>query len=277
MIEVVFNDSEKATLNIDRKFNIENGINYGENNIDEIKDSNIVNIGFALDIGDISGEVDGSERREVFSKLWGRFCFTDEERDEFFLNQSKDMNRLIESAKSGIPIRIWKSKSPYSMCGYYYVCHLLRDIDCSISIISLPDYEEKFNNKLVEYSGWGEIEPENIHKYLHLEKTLSYIKKIYNSRSWEELIKENATLRASVNGRLLSVEEDFYDFIIERNIPDDDFSMGRLIGKILGECNLGISDSWCALRIDKMIEDKRLILVEDLDRSHPYGKILRRA
>ena len=41
------------------------------------------------------------------------------------------------------------------------------------------------------------------------------------------------------------------------NLPDNDFIMARFIGKLLGEYRLGISDSWYALRIEKMIEERQ--------------------
>lgn len=50
--------------------------------------------------------------------------------------------------------------------------------------------------------------------------------------------------------------------------------MAQFIGKLLGKYNLGISDSWYALRIDKMIGDNKLIIVENKDPSRPYGKTL---
>jgi hypothetical protein len=89
-------------------------------------------------------------------------------------------------------------------------------------------------------------------------------------------MEENAPLRAIINGKIISVQEDFYDFIITRNLPDKNFIMSRFIGELLGEYNLGISDSWYALRIDKMIEDNKLVVVENRDPSHPYGKVLRK-
>ena len=52
--------------------------------------------------------------------------------------------------------------------------------------------------------------------------------------------------------------------------------MARFIGKLLGKYSLGISDSWYALRIDKMIEENKLVVVENRDSSHPYGKVLRK-
>lgn len=89
-------------------------------------------------------------------------------------------------------------------------------------------------------------------------------------------MQENAPLRAVINGRLTSVPENFYDFIIVKNLPDHDFLMARLIGKLLGEYHLGISDNWYALRIDQLIEENKLVMVKNADPSHPYGKVLRK-
>jgi hypothetical protein len=33
---------------------------------------------------------------------------------------------------------------------------------------------------------------------------------------------------------------------------------------------------WYALRIEKMIEENKLIVVDEKDPSHPYGKVLRK-
>lgn len=52
--------------------------------------------------------------------------------------------------------------------------------------------------------------------------------------------------------------------------------MARFIGEIMGNYELGVSDSCYALRIDKMIEENKLIIVENKDMLHPYGKILKK-
>lgn len=75
-------------------------------------------------------------------------------------------------------------------------------------------------------------------------------------------MEENAPLRAIINGKLTSVPEDFYDFIIMNNLPDNNFIMAKLIGKLLGEYRLCVSDSWYALRIEKMIEEKNWLLLK---------------
>ncbi len=300
MLEVVFSDSEKGSMKLAKNYNEKNmmggAVSYGyigeKPTKSELKkhfkekhfegqavggsSKDVVNIGFSLDIGDVSGDIDGNERQNVFRKMWSRFDFDNKEQEQFFQNQRKDMEKLLTAAQDGTPIRIWKSNAPYSICGFYFVCNLLRNIDCNISIVSLPEYKKVSDNEIVTYSHWGEVDAGRLYQFLPLEKELSQIEKKIVSDNWHELMEENAPLRAIINGKITSVPEDFYDFIITRNLPENDFIMARFMGKLLGEYNLGISDSWYALRIDKMIEDNKLVVIENRDPSHPYGKVLRK-
>lgn len=295
MLEVVFSDSEKGSMKLAKNFNenkmVEGACSYGyigkKPNKSELKEyfkgqavggssDNVVNIGFSLDVGDISGAIDGNERQNVFCKLWGRFNFNNKEQEQFFQNQRKDMEQLLAAAKDGIPIRIWQSNAPYATCGFYYICYVLRNIDCNISVVSLPKCTQVANDEIVAYSHWGEVAPGKFHQFLPLEKQVSQLEKRIAGDHWHKLVAENAPLRAIINGKLISVPEDFYDFIITENLPDNDFVMAQVIGKLLGEYSLGISDSWYAWRIDKMIEANKIIVVENKDSSHPYRKVLKK-
>jgi len=293
MLEVVFSDSEKGSIKAAKNYNAKTMLGgaigyigkkptkaelekHFEGQAVGGNSQDVVNIGFLLDIGDISGEIDGEERQNIFQKVWGRYDFDYKEKEQFFQNQRKDMEKLLSAAKEGIPIRIWKSNAPYSTCGFHFVCHLLRNIDCNISVVSLPEYNPISENEVVEHSHWGEVNAGKFYQFLSLEKQLTKIEKRIISDHWHDLVEENAPLRAIVNGKLISVPENFYDFIIMNNLPDNDFSMARFIGKLLGEYMLGISDSWYALRIEKMIEENKLNVVENYDSSHPYGKVLRK-
>jgi len=281
MLEVVFNDNEKGSMKLAKDYNgkrtnkAELEKHYEDKAVGE-SSKDVVNIGFSLDVGDIFGSIDGYERQSVFLKLWGRFGFDKKEQEQFFLNQRRDMESLLSAAKDGVPIRIWKSDAPYSTCGFYFVCNRLRNIDCDISVISLPKYKQRTENEMVRYSHWGEVGSSELYKFLYLEKQLSQIEKKIYSDHWDRLVLENAPLRTIINGELISVPENFYDLIITANCPENDFIMVQFIGELLGKYNLGISDSWYAFRIDKMIADGKLVIVEDKDKSHPYGKILRR-
>ena len=293
MLEVLFSDSEKGSMKVAKNYNVKNmlsgAVSYIGKKLTKAElekhfegkavggnSQDVVNIGFSLDIGDISDAIDGNERQNIFRKVWGRFDFDNKEQEQFFQNQRKDMEKLLSAAKDGIPIRIWKSNAPYSTCGFHFVCNSLRSIDCNISVVSLPKYNPISENEIVEYSHWGEVAAGKLYQFLPLEKQLTQIEKRIVSDHWHDLMVENAPLRAVLNGKLTSVPENFYDFIITKNLPDNDFIMARFIGKLLGEYSLGISDSWYAFRVDKMIEENKLIVIENEDPSHPYGKVLRK-
>jgi hypothetical protein len=85
MLEVLFSDSEKASMRAAKSYNAETMLGgvigyIGEKpNKAELEkhfevqavagsSNDVVNIGFSLDIGDISGEIDGYERQNVFEK-----------------------------------------------------------------------------------------------------------------------------------------------------------------------------------------------------------------
>ncbi len=293
MLEVVFSDSEKGSMKAAKNYDIKNMLSGTVGYIGrkpkkvELKkqfegkavggsSSEVVNIGFNLDIGDISGEIDGKERKNVFKRLWSRYSFDDIEMEKFFESQRQDLTKLITAANNGKTIRIWKSNAPYSTCGFYYVCYILKDIDCDIRVVELPEYKIISEKETVFYSNWGEVSAGKFYEFVPLEKKLSLLDKKVVSDQWRVLIQDNSLLRTNLNGRLISVPENFYDSIITNNIPENEFIMARFIGRLIGEHRIGVGDSWYALRIEKMIMDNLLIVVEDKDKSHPYAKVLRR-
>lgn len=296
MLEVVFSDSEKGAMRLAKRYDetaMHNGpISYigkkpSKAELKELKrryagkpvggdPSEVVSIGFLLDIGAIDGELDGAARIEVLRRLWGRFNFDGNASVGFFQSCRADADKLLSAAQSGTPLRLWVSSAPYSVCGFYYVCYLLREIDCQINIIFLPDYMET-ENGAVSYSTWGEVMPGQFYRFLPLQRTVSAGEKRMRAEKWRALMLENAPLRAVVNGMLLSVPETFYDSIILNNLPDGEFVMAKLIGDLLGTYRIGVSDSWYALRIEQMIADGVLTVVCEGDASHPYGKQLKKA
>jgi hypothetical protein len=293
MLEVVFSDSEKGSMKAAKNYDMKNMLSGTVGYIGKKpkkaelqklfegkaiggSSSEVVNIGFNLDIGDISGEIDGKERKDVFRKLWGIYSFDDSKTEDFFERQRQDLIKLKNAASNGKTIRIWKSNAPYSTCGFYYVCYILKDIDCDIRVVELPEYKIISEKETVYYSSWGEVSAGKFYEFLPLERKLSLLDKKVISDLWRTLIQENSPLRTNLNGRLISVPENFYDSIITNNIPESEFIMARFIGKLIGDHRIGVGDSWYALRIEKMIKDKLIILVEDKDKSHPYAKVLRR-
>lgn len=77
------------------------------------------------------------------------------------------------------------------------------------------------------------------------------------------MVQENSILRAVILGTAVSVDETFYDSLIKRNIPDGTFKEAILLRDVLLDSNYAIPICWIQLRIQKMIEDGELIIVED--------------
>ncbi len=289
-MEVVFSDSAKGALKMAKSYGKNNVIGgaigyigkkpskeelkkHFEGNAIEGSFNDVVCIGLNLDIGDISGEIDSDERKSEFVKVLGTGNFEDSEK--FFKTQREDIDKLIDAAKEGEPIRVWNSHTPFSACAFAFVCYVLKNIDCHLSVVMLPQYWGKTEKTILSYSDWAQIDPAWFYLFLPLERRVSTVEKHSQSCLWNDLRTENAALRALVNGILISVPEDFYDHIIIKSIPNKEFVMAQLIGTILRNYPLGVADGWYALRINKMIAENRLKIVEDKDASYPYGRILR--
>ncbi|NMC57198.1 MAG: DUF1835 domain-containing protein [Eubacteriaceae bacterium] len=265
MLEVVFSDSAKGSMSMAIKQDKENFYNH-----------DVVCIGLNLDIGDISGTIDGVERKKEFVRVFSSVKFKDEEIEQFFNMQRDDYEKLIRCAKDRESIRVWKSNAAFSACAYAFVCYTLKDIDCDIREVTLPEFFDISRDTIKQCADWGEIAPDEFKQFLHSEKKISDAEKRYQSNIWDSLKKENAPLRAVVNGKLISVCEDFYDHLIIKHIPKDSFVMARLIGTVLGSYSLGVSDGWYALRINKMIDENKLQVVLRKDKSYPYGAVLQK-
>lgn len=257
MLNVVFSDSLKGAMK-------------------QRKLQNVVEIGFHLDVGDIQGGINGEQRQNVFHQLWGHVPFSKQEKAQFFQNQKEDYDQLMEAASQNESIRIWTSDAPGTICGLYYVCDLLENMDCPIYIVQLPKFIYTKEHTLANYRVWEEVNVEEYRDFLSLEKQITPLEKAYMANCWKTLKKENASLRAMINGRLCSVPNTFYDFLINEHIPDEEFVMAQLIGTILGTYELGISDGFLAGRIQEMIKNGLLTIIKEDTSEHPYGSILKK-
>ncbi len=80
---------------------------------------------------------------------------------------------------------------------------------------------------------------------------------------WERLVSENAPLRAVVSGYPISVEEDFYDSFLLKNLPDEPVREATVIEKTIHPARLGIHVSWLEYRIQKMIDGGYITVIKE--------------
>jgi len=223
----------------------------------------------ALDIGELSGSIDA--RYDVLTMLYGRY---DGVAGQMAENNNAALTRLKQAGNTRQPVRIWVgSCDPAELCGLYYVCDLHRETDAPLSVIFTPELTES-GNTITQYRSTGEIPPEVFGDLVMYEKPIGSFLKMFYSDLWRGLVRENAPLRAFINGRVMGVPEDFYDHMLRQNMPDDEFIVAWVIGKTLAQLP-GIGDAWLYLRLQAMIRAGELTELAPPTGDHPYSGVLR--
>lgn len=236
----------------------------------------VFGLSFELSIGDIAAPLESGPRKDfifqwITAGLWGDIDESKASAENYWKGCVNDLENLKQRAKAGEPVRIWYDYSPDGMCGLLFTAFQLKEASGHISAICLPLWE-KIKNAIVQYTSWAEIAPEKLGRYLALEKELTPIMRNILAMWWSQLQEDNAPLRAIVNGRLLSVDEQFYDGLIMCAVPNGDFTIGSLIGIVMGKYQLGIGDWLISQRIHNMIKEGVFRVVKKDNR--PYATIL---
>lgn len=97
--------------------------------------------------------------------------------------------------------------------------------------MKIPEYIVR-GNEIISYRNWGEVAAEEFAGFLPYERELSREEvRMYRSL-WMELQEENTPLRAIINGKIMSVGENFYDFLIWKELTKKPIKEARLICRV---------------------------------------------
>lgn len=268
MLELVFNDSAAGAL---KSAKISKSTVWTEKFLSG-SGKNIASLMLELDIGSLEGiSSDISVRKNVLDELYGIFPGVVE---GIWKNNMVAIKRLEKAKATKEPIRMWISdNNPSEMCGFLFVCCYFRKEETPLSVVFIPSHVQK-GNTITYYRNTAEVPAEKFKSMLGHEKAISIAEKRAYSNTWSELVSEKASLRAIVNGKIISVRKDFYDFVIRKNIPSEEFFVAIVIGKALMEMP-GVSDRWLFFRLQKMVESGELIEVSktDLDKGPYFGRL----
>lgn len=236
----------------------------------------------SLDIGTIDGDVTGDERIRVLQKLFSAYPFGGDAAEQMVHTARKELKRFKERAASGERIRIWYSCEPDEACGWLWFASVLQEMTSHgpVSLVRLPQWDETRSGTVVMHTGFGEVVPEDLVSYVRFEREAPSLLIAGRQFDWTLLVEQNAELRAVISGKVLSVPDNFYDFLIVRAIDaaEDEFHEAMIIGNVLGRSQIGMSDGWLALRINEMVETGQLEVVEESqDEDAPaYHRVLRK-
>jgi len=227
----------------------------------------VICLGFLLDIGNIQEAADSQYRKDLIYSLYAQEAWADDENLNSDLQNlggsyCLEMERLNHYLNDGESIRIWYSHAPYSLCGFYHLCSLLQKYQADVHVVRQPEYKV-WKDSIQLYQNWGNVAAEEFAAFLPCERKLSKQEIRMYAAFWQELKEDNSPLRAVINDRVTGVSEDFYDFLIWKNITQKPVKQARLIGDILGKNQLSVGDWWYAKRIQIFIEQGKIRIIED--------------
>lgn len=236
----------------------------------------VICLGFMLDIGDIKEPADSLYRKNLLYSLyaqgqWVESATADAGEDEelktvadTYVNEARRLKNYLEEGET---IRIWYSDAPYSRCGFYSLCGMLQKYENEIHTVKLPEYRHQ-GNTIISHSSWGEVAAEEFAAFLPYEKVLSKEEVRMYAGIWDGLVEDNSPLRAVINGRLVGVPEDFYDFLIWKRLTKEPVKEARLLGDILGRYRMSVGDWWYAGRIEYFIKQGKIRVAEDSESKY---------
>lgn len=236
-----------------------------------------------LSLGDISENIPGPIRRQVLCAYCGfspSVPGIGEQLDRWIDGGAETLRAVLERSAAGEPVRLWYSDQPDELCGFYWLLARLDGLEqCGpVSAVRLPRWDQR-DNSVVTYIAWGEVSPGEWSRFLPLEQPVSPTLRRACANRWKELQKENTPLRAVLNGVLAGVPEDFYDSFIRRELArmEREFNESRLIGEVIGRCQLGIGNGLIHRRIQAMVDAGELEALTQAAEGDPvYRRMLRK-
>ena len=226
---------------------------------------------YGLSVGDISENVPSEKRRQVLEWLYSVHpnfddapAFTEE-----LMQRGKDvLEEVCSRISAGESVRIWYSNQPDELCGLHWFMAQINQLELQngqVILVALPDWEIDENGNVLTHSGWGGVSLGDWHRHLALQRIATSAFCSGCASHWKQLQRENAPLRAMLNGRLVSMPETLYDEFIIREIEaeENEFHEAMIVGRVLGKYELGIGDAWVAQRIEVMISKGGLIPVTE--------------
>lgn len=233
--------------------------------------ANVFSLEGGWSMGDIAESQFPQGRRRLLERLFAASFSGSPAEQEQIIRESLDelqanLQTVLERSARGEEMRIWYSDNPDDACGLCWLLAKLHGLETPgpVTLIKLPVWEYGEDETVMAYTGWGEISPGEWGRYLPLAQPARPVLLRACAARWQQLQRENAPLRVCLNGGLQSVPENFYDDFILRELDrlPEEFLEASLVGNVLGRCQLGIGDSWIALRIEAFCREGLLEVVQ---------------
>jgi len=212
--------------------------------------------------------------------------------DAWYENHFTNALYEIEDIPDHAPIHIWYANNAEEQTFLRFILYLLKDKTNDIFLhnstelyhaYKIPPENEEHN---IYHSGG--LAPEHYKLILEKEKTtaapLTSAEKEFFQQEWEKLSNLTGVLRIWLDEVIKTVSEDYFDSFIleilkELECEKDEHAfvkVGRLVGRILGELEEPIGDTFLEYRIRHLIYNGKLELKGIPKSLHHYSVRLRK-
>lgn len=235
-----------------------------------IKSDAILPLDLHLNYGYLNGDIiEIQTKRNVDALQYFYKTVTEKELQKEYKKELKKANKTQEILKTflseGQKIRLWLSNNANDRCGMFWFCNLVKGCENKISIISCPGYEyDDIKDKTTENRNWASFSnPYFMAEFVEKPKTLSKNEIKAYSQTWEYIVKENAALRILIDDSIVGVKESFFDNVILSFVSSEPKSQSFVMGKMLGKWRGGCDVAFISERIEYLIEDKKIKVIEE--------------
>ncbi|MBQ9142179.1 MAG: DUF1835 domain-containing protein [Lachnospiraceae bacterium] len=235
------------------------------------KAEGILSFEFQWDIGYLNESEDSEYRMKLPASLYyGHHVRLHPEDEAELLEDGKQnlktLKALRKLAEAGKSFRVWYGSNAMEMSGFYYICNVLKDYDVDVYVVELPQVFT-IGDKSKHISSWGMAHTYEFGYLVENQRPLQKHEIEYRAFLWQELVEENAPLRAVISNVLTSVPADFYDGIIMSRFTGTTIHENEWVSDIMS-MYLGISSGFVEQRIWEMGKNGVISLVQDGERMN---------
>lgn len=240
----------------------------------------ILSFPLALDLGPLDDGGLGPGRLAFLEQLFSIYPDGKQAAAGILATARTNLDTLLARA-TDTPVRFWLDRSPGSVCAMCWGLEHLQALGLSHLDLQVVDMA-RLSGTPDEFLGGPcleEVKPPELGRLAQATRPLSADRAKILVLRWQELKEQNAPLRASLNGVLVSAGADLYDPYLEQALGrmTDPFGEGFLLLQAVETVPLGFGMAWFAQRLDRLVADGRIEVAlpspSDLAR---YYRILRK-
>ena len=180
-------------------------------------------------------------------------------KEEIIYDFSEEMNILNSSIKEKNKIRIWCShQESDSYILLAYISNYIKGKDCSLYVI----YSDEQNKKILSPAMLRELDFE---KLTDMEHKLTNDEIVELSNLWNKIKRQKSDMRIMENEKVKLVSYDYFNDILLKKLNElGEVKSSVLVGHIMS--NLHISDTVILYLVERLIELKKIIVIEKDER-----------